>query len=96
MNDKIFRLLIIITLAAIMTGCASTSATNTGANTSADSSDPLKFIFPSYEGTGEKPRLAVLNFSNDTPFESDVIGPGVSNTLVTAIKAGDLVISVGH
>lgn len=85
MKNTIFRLLIIIAIATFIAGCASTSATNSGTSTSANSSDPLKFIFPPYEGTGDKPKLAVFNFSNDTPFESEVIGPGVSNTLVTSL-----------
>jgi len=46
---------------------------------------PIEFVFPEYTGTGEKPKVAVLDFSNDTPFESDVVGAGVTKILITAL-----------
>ncbi|UCD36895.1 MAG: hypothetical protein JSW54_08620 [Fidelibacterota bacterium] len=66
-------------------GCAATSGGASPVETAAKSEAPIEFIFPEYTGPGEKPKIAVVDFTNDTPFESDVIGAGVANTFITAL-----------
>lgn len=68
----------------ILVGCSSTMA---GPSSPAPSEEerPIEFVFPEYTGTAEKTKIAVFEFSNDTPFESTIIGAGVANTLVTAL-----------
>ena len=69
----------------LVIGCAPTAPGRSTVETAAKGEEAIEFIFPEYTGTGEKPKLAVLDFTNDTPFESAVIGAGVANTLVTAL-----------
>ena len=68
-----------------LAGCATTGAGVRARPTAAEEEKPIEFVFPEYTGTGEKPRIAVFDFSNDTPFESAVIGAGVANTMVSAL-----------
>ena len=68
-----------------LAGCVTTGAGVRARPTAAEEEKPIEFVFPEYTGTGEKPKIAVFDFSNDTPFESAVIGAGVANTLVSAL-----------
>ncbi len=76
-------LLVVVVLFAA--GCASTTTGVSADRTAPNSEQPIEFVFPEYTGTGEKPRIAILDFTNDTPFESYVIGASVANTFVTAL-----------
>lgn len=82
-KDVRLLLLITISLLVLLSNCASTNPGTV--KTSSVSEKPIEFNFKPYTGTGDKPKVSVLPFTNDTPFESKVLGKGVSNTLVTAL-----------
>jgi len=64
--------------------CATTQPSTT-TQTAEKSEEPIEFVFPPYTGEQEKPEITVLTFTNNTPFESDALGEGVANTLITAL-----------
>jgi len=85
MKTHLLKIAFTLLLMSLFMGCATTGANKSAKPEVDDSEKPVKFVFPPYEGNGEKPRVAVFDFTNDTPFENAVLGKGVANTLVTAL-----------
>ena len=83
--NKRFIISLALACNVLVIGCAFTAPGGSAVRTVAKGEEAIEFIFPEYTGTGQKPKIAVLEFTNDTPFESVVIGSGVANTLVTAL-----------
>jgi len=84
-SHNLIRMGTMFLVLALFYSCASTGANRSNKPKVDESEQPIKFIFPAYKGNSEKPNVAVVDFTNDTPFESAVLGQGVANTLVTAL-----------
>lgn len=82
---KFFIIFSVMLVLLIFVDCATTSGGKQSIKTAEEDEKPIEFIFPEYSGTEEKPKVAVFDFTNDTPFESGILGMGVANTLVTAL-----------
>lgn len=78
------RAAVLLALAIAITGCATTSGTQSRA---------VDLTLPPYTPNGSEPKVAVLDFANDSFFESEVLGRGVASMFESAlVRSGRFVV----
>lgn len=75
MSKKSIHFVLLAVLAAALAGCATMGETKKEA----------AHILPPYKPTGDEPVVAVVDFDNESFFESDTLGPQVTRMFETAL-----------